>query len=298
MGVDSWQVGRARVPWNSQGFARAAEIVPIISPAGDRPGGPVHPSPSVPLPSPVPTLDILVVEDHDGLRETTVLALQGMGHRALGAAGGRELDAALEGFRPDLLLLDLNLPGEDGLSIARRMRAARPGLGIILVTVREQVQDRVEGYGSGADLYLTKPTSLEELTAAIAALARRLRPVPQDLQEGAPPEASPRMKARAAHDFLLGLEGKPPTLEDLARRLGLAPRSLAEAFVQEYGCTVHAFVSGLRLERARQAILGTDLPLKAIAAHLGYSHVNNFIAMFTRKFGHPPGSLRRSRDQD
>ena len=121
-------------------------------------------------------LNIVVVEDHADLREATVAALCSMGHDARGIDCAEELDDELGAFHADLLVLDLNLPGEDGLSLARRIRAAEPGIGIIMVTGRTQVNDRMRGYGSGADIYLPKPASVEELGAAIQALARRIRP--------------------------------------------------------------------------------------------------------------------------
>jgi DNA-binding response OmpR family regulator len=74
------------------------------------------------------------------------------------------------------MVIDLNLPGEDGISLARRMRAAQPSIGIIMLTARSESADKLAGYQSGADIYLTKPTSVEELDAAIWALARRIKP--------------------------------------------------------------------------------------------------------------------------
>jgi DNA-binding response OmpR family regulator len=121
-------------------------------------------------------LNILVVEDHDDLREATVAALTAMGYAAVGVDCAEAMDEVLGRFRPDILLLDLNLPGEDGLSIAHRLRAAEPGMGVIMVTARNRPQDVKAGYGSGADIYVTKPTSPDELDAAIQALSRRLRP--------------------------------------------------------------------------------------------------------------------------
>jgi len=121
-------------------------------------------------------LNIVVVEDHADMREATVVALCSMGHDARGIDCAEALDDELGAFRADLLVLDLNLPGEDGLSLARRIRAAEPGIGIIMVTGRTQLNDRMRGYGSGADIYLPKPASVEELGAAIQALARRIRP--------------------------------------------------------------------------------------------------------------------------
>jgi DNA-binding response OmpR family regulator len=121
-------------------------------------------------------LKIIVVEDHDELREVTVEALSAMGYAVRGVDCAEALDEVLPSFSVDLLVLDLNLPGEDGISIARRLRKAQPSIGIVMVTARDAAKDMLRGYDSGADIYLTKPTSPEALGAAIRALARRMRP--------------------------------------------------------------------------------------------------------------------------
>jgi DNA-binding response OmpR family regulator len=121
-------------------------------------------------------LNILVVEDHDDLREATVAALTAMGYTVRGVASAEAIDDEAGRFPANILLLDLNLPGEDGLSVARRLRAATPDLGIIMVTARNQAKDLVQGYGCGADIYVAKPASPEELHAAIQALSRRILP--------------------------------------------------------------------------------------------------------------------------
>lgn len=122
------------------------------------------------------TLSIVVVEDHDELREVTVDALLAQGHHVHGVDSAEALDERMVRFPADLLILDVGLPGEDGISIARRIRAAQPDIGIIMVTARNQTRDITSGYDSGADIYVTKPVSPDELEAAINALARRLRP--------------------------------------------------------------------------------------------------------------------------
>lgn len=120
-------------------------------------------------------LNIVVVEDHDALRDVTVEALSQHGHNVRGVDCAEALPDE-PGLLPiDLLIVDLNLPGEDGISLATRIRAAQPHIGIIMVTARNQVSDRTTGYQSGADIYLTKPTSIDELLAAIHALARRIK---------------------------------------------------------------------------------------------------------------------------
>ncbi len=123
-----------------------------------------------------PSLNLFVVEDNDDLREAMVEALQRNGHRVRSADCAEAMDEQLGAFHTEVLVLDLNLPGEDGMSIARRLRAVHPKLGIIMVTARNQNRDIVAGYHSGADIYLTKPTTLEMIEAAIQAVARRVRP--------------------------------------------------------------------------------------------------------------------------
>ena len=126
-------------------------------------------------------LNIVVVEDHDALREVTVEALRNLGHHAVGVDCAEALTDIEHVMKIDLMVVDLNLPGEDGISLTRRIRQGQPDIGIIMVTARGQVAEKMEGYESGADLYLTKPTSVEELSAAIRALSRRIKRSPQHI---------------------------------------------------------------------------------------------------------------------
>lgn len=122
-----------------------------------------------------PHLHIVVIEDHDALREATVEFLRRHGHHVTGLVDAESVAEGLREAKPDLYVIDLNLPGEDGLSLARRLRAGAPDALIILATARDQLHDRIKGYESGADLYLTKPFHREELLAAIESMARRLQ---------------------------------------------------------------------------------------------------------------------------
>ena len=120
-------------------------------------------------------LNIVVVEDHHVLREVTVEALRGQGHYVVGLECAEELPEIYD-MAIDLMVIDLNLPGEDGISLVRRIRHGQPNVGIIMLTARTLTSDKLTGYQSGADIYLTKPTSLEELSSAIQAVARRIKP--------------------------------------------------------------------------------------------------------------------------
>ena len=118
-------------------------------------------------------LRILVVEDSEELRLLLVSGLSDFGHLVRGVNDGRALDAALVEAPADIIILDIGLPGEDGMSIAKRLRRTCR-CGIVMVTSYGRVDDRVHSFGSGADLYFVKPVDLRELDAAVRSLAQRV----------------------------------------------------------------------------------------------------------------------------
>lgn len=121
-----------------------------------------------------PNLCITVVEDNESLCAVTVELLCQQGHRAVGVTSAEALSDEQAGALIDVLLVDLNLPGEDGFSLVRRYRAACPDLRIIVVSSRDRVEDRLACYRAGADAFIAKPTNADELLAIVQAHARRL----------------------------------------------------------------------------------------------------------------------------
>jgi len=116
---------------------------------------------------------ILVIDDDPKIRTVVRRGLAYEGYRVVEAASGEEgLEKAREHL-PDLVVLDIMLPGIDGLEVCRRLRATGDELGILMLTARDEVRDRVEGLETGADDYLVKPFSFEELLARVHALLRR-----------------------------------------------------------------------------------------------------------------------------
>lgn len=120
-------------------------------------------------------LSILLVEDNESLREEMVCFLNRPGWSAAGVDCGEELNYWLMQNHADIVILDVNLPYEDGYSIASRLRVSHPDLGIVMLTARVRPIDRTEGYSAGADVYLSKPTQPNELIAVIDNLGKRLR---------------------------------------------------------------------------------------------------------------------------
>jgi DNA-binding response OmpR family regulator len=119
-------------------------------------------------------IDILIVEDNYALRESLADYLQGEGFNIRCVDDGDELNVKLAERVCDVLVLDLNLPNEDGISIAKRMRSAFPKMGIIILTARIQSVDRTQSYESGADIYLTKPVAPIDLKTVLLNLGRRI----------------------------------------------------------------------------------------------------------------------------
>lgn len=126
-------------------------------------------------------IDILIVEDNYALRESLADYLEGEGFMLRCVDDGEELNTELAKRACDVMVLDLNLPNEDGISIAKRIRNAYPKMGIIILTARVQGIDRTQSYESGADIYLTKPVSPDELKTVLVNLSRRIaKPAVQD----------------------------------------------------------------------------------------------------------------------
>lgn len=122
---------------------------------------------------------VLIVEDDPEIRELLEEGLQARGFQTLALEDGRRLFDGTLDFAPDVMLLDIMLPGEDGLTICRKLRMSGSGLEnipLIIVSALGELSDRVVGLEIGADDYLVKPFELHELVARIRALLRRAQP--------------------------------------------------------------------------------------------------------------------------
>ena len=126
---------------------------------------------------------VLVVEDESAIRESVVDALADAGFRALGRADGADLEDVLAGYRPDLVVLDVMLPGRDGFRLLEVVRSAGDA-GIVLLTARDGLDDRLRGLDTGADDYVVKPFLLAEVVSRVRAVLRRRGRAPSALTVG------------------------------------------------------------------------------------------------------------------
>jgi two-component system OmpR family response regulator len=116
---------------------------------------------------------VLVVDDDEFIRDLVSSALRIAGFATATASGGMEALGLVERDRPDLIVLDVGLPGIDGFEVCRRLRQVGDQTPVIFLTARDAAEDRVSGFTRGGDDYVTKPFSLEELVARVRAVLRR-----------------------------------------------------------------------------------------------------------------------------
>jgi two-component system OmpR family response regulator len=176
---------------------------------------------------------ILLVEDDRMLADAVARALHQLAHSVHMAEGGQDADDALASGEFDLVILDLGLPQMDGFEVLRRLRQRKSTVPVLVLTVRDSVEDLVTGLDLGADDYLTKPFQLAELEARVRALIRRAHGAAgAQLEHGAlrldvagrrlfcngqPVELSPR--EFAVLELLLLREGRVVTKQQIAEHL-------------------------------------------------------------------------------
>ena len=227
-------------------------------------------------------MKIVVVEDDDKLREVLMTGLAHLTYEVRGAADGRTMDSLLAEEPADVVILDLTLPGEDGLEIAARLRKVSD-CGIIIATSRGTVDERVLGYEHGADLYFTKPYRINELAAAINNLRHRI-PANIDscwvLNESMPTLTTPQgveiVLTKAEYQLLSQLMRKPG--ENVPKRKIHAELGRYDDFYADM--RLEALVNQLRA-RVLEAAPETPLPVRTHHEH-GYA----FIGCVNRKHPH------------
>jgi DNA-binding response OmpR family regulator len=174
---------------------------------------------------------VLVVEDEPMIADAVAARLRAEGFGAVTAPDGPSALASAAITRPDLVVLDVMLPGLDGLEVCRRLQALHPGLPVIMLTARDDETDLLVGLAVGADDYMTKPFSMRELVARVHVLLRRMERAEAAARAGSP-EAALRLGSlridRTQRRVQLGVEEVhlTPTEFDLLVCLASRPRAV------------------------------------------------------------------------
>ena len=124
--------------------------------------------------------NIIIVEDNAELRQGLEDQLSHDGFLVAALEDGERLSDAINAHKPDAILVDLNLPYEDGIEIIKRVKLAYPRMGVVVLTGRVRTIDRKEAYEAGADVFLTKPAGAEEVSTVLKSVCTRVAPIAQD----------------------------------------------------------------------------------------------------------------------
>ena len=209
----------------------------------------------------MPEAAILVVDDDAPIRRMLDRTLSAEGYTVETVADGGEALAAVERSAPDLLVLDVGMPGVDGLAVSRRLRAKGLSVPVLLLTARDSVPDRVAGLDAGADDYLVKPFATEELLARVRALLRRGKS-PEELLAFGDLKLDPATRAAQRGGRALALSEREADLLALllrnARRVVSREQAIAEIWHGDASeNVVDRYVSNLRRKLGEPPLIDT-----------------------------------------
>ena len=167
-------------------------------------------------------MHILVVDDDQAVRDSLARSLHYSGWEVTTAGDGIEALARLSAMRPDAVIMDVMMPRLDGLETTRSLRASGNDVPILVLTARDAIGDRVDGLDAGADDYMAKPFSFEELQARLRALTRRSRPATDE----------PGAEALAFADLTLDLQTREVTRNGRKISLTRTEFALLQTFLE------------------------------------------------------------------
>jgi DNA-binding response OmpR family regulator len=216
---------------------------------------------------------LLIVEDNQRLRNSIKLSLEESGYVVDAAADGVEGQDLAELTPYDAIILDIMLPGRDGLEVCRNLRRQKLRTPIILLTARDAVEDRVKGLDSGADDYLVKPFSLDELRARLRALLRRDAPDKTGLLVAVDLELDPATHSTRRAGVPIELTSKEfALLEYMLRNPNwLITREMAERHVWDYGGASGSNLVDVYIRRLRRK-LDDPFEVKLIETVRGFGY--------------------------
>ena len=214
---------------------------------------------------------ITIVEDNRTLADGLAKAFEADGHGVDQLYDGDEADHFLKSERPDLIVLDINLPGNSGLEVLRELRRRNSQIPVLLLTARDAVSDKIDGLDSGADDYLTKPFDLAELMARARALLRRSdKQISETVQVGTL-EFDPLSRLIRVSGQTIDLPRREYALAEIL--ITAKDRIISKSQILEHlygvGAEIEESTVELYIHRLRKRIAGSGAEIKT-ARGLGY----------------------------
>ncbi len=246
---------------------------------------------------------VLIVEDNPDITQYLRICLEGNYRIETASDGQVGIDSALD-LIPDIIVSDVMMPEKDGFELCETLKedVRTSHIPIILLTAKADVESRIVGLKQGADDYLAKPFHEEELLARMDNLLnirKKLQARYQNLYEQ--PLLKAQTSAPSKEDaFVLKLQAVfEEKMDDsqfdvnaLSRELHLSRSQLGRKVKALTGRSLSVYLRSLRLQKARQLLLSSDLPMKAVAYDVGFSNPSYFSASYAEEFGESPTNTR------
>ncbi len=262
---------------------------------------------------------LLIVEDDADGRDLYIDHLRGYGFGvSIAETGEAALDLA-RSSRPNAVLLDLGLPDIDGMQVLRILKATEltRSIPVLLLTGRDDVHSKVQGFGLGASDYLTKPVATSELCARLSlhlrqqslldtleSHVRQYRDQFGDIDQIGTVDLErhdlPRQEVARLFEVRQMISSRladPPLLQELAAAVGTNQPKLSKGFRTLFGTTVFGYIRELRMLRARELLQRTCMPIKTIAAEIGFRSTGDLSRAIKEHYGMTPTALRHHAGQ-
>jgi DNA-binding response OmpR family regulator len=262
---------------------------------------------------------ILIIDDEPVQLRAIVAELNALGFETLIARDGVDGLRKAKGGGPDLILLDIRMPGWDGYETCRRLKAAPAtrAIPVIFLTALCDTAQKLEGFEAGCVDYITKPFDHREVLARVSAhlqqrhlfarMAEQVEPSRQGpatltgSKDAIAGEAADPMGLRLVYraiDILLDEIADPPGLIELAHRVGTNQARLGRAFQTHLGMSTFEYLREQRLVRAQELLDATDRQIQQIADDIGFKRAGDLATAFRLRFGITPREYRKRHGQE
>jgi len=246
---------------------------------------------------------ILIVDDSLEIVRLLASTLQQAGYSISVATDGTQAFAKAVAAKPDLILLDVHLPGMNGLSIARRLKQIPEtnNIPVLFMSSAISPEERLSGLRAGGSDYISKPFRAEEVLERVRihlSLSRNATHLPEASIAAGKANLDQQALYQASTRFISDHLDTPPTSRDLAALLSTSERKIIEAFAVCSGMTVSAYCRKAAMERAAKLLQQTSIPVAVIADELGYSSAANFATAVKDYFGQTPSQIRKKGKRD